>query len=166
MRLATPTERIVLALALGAWGVDLAAQAKVAAKPAMPAAAPVVAQAPLEAIERPVARRRDPFEPLIHKGRGGPGDLPDNLPPGKAGLVVGTIRVDGVVRTANGMIAVVTNPQNRVYFLREGDRLFNGQVERITMESVSFRERGRDAFGNSLDRIVVKRLYPSAGEQR
>lgn len=111
-------------------------------------------------------KRRDPFAPLVKSGRGEGKEVPQNLPPGKAGLVVGTIRLDGVVSAPNGMIAVVANPQNRVYFLREGDRLYNGSVERITMEGVSFRERGRDAFGNPLDRVVVKRLYPSAGEQR
>jgi len=111
-------------------------------------------------------RRRDPFAPLVRRDRGPGTEVPQNLPPGKAGLIVGSIRLDGLVSAPSGSIAVVTNPQNRVYFLREGDRLYNGSVERITMESVSFRERGRDAFGNPLDRVVVKRLYPSAGEQR
>jgi len=29
------------------------------------------------------------------------------------------------------MIAVVTNPQLRTYFLREGDQLYDGRVERL-----------------------------------
>lgn len=141
-----------------------------AKKPAAaPARAPAQATAAAPAEAQAPARKRDPFDPLVAPRGRGPGagvDIPDNLPPGKAGLVVSTVRLDGVVRSPNGMIAVVANPQNRVYFLREGDRLYNGHVERITMEGVTFRERGKDPFGNPLDRVVTKRVYPSAGEQR
>jgi hypothetical protein len=92
--------------------------------------------------------------------------VPERLPPGKAGLMIGTLRIDGLVRGPNGMIAVVSNPQQRVYFLHEGDRIFDGQVTRITMEAISFQQRGRDAFGNALEREVTRRLYPNPGEQR
>jgi len=113
------------------------------------------------------APRRDPFDPLLNKSSSGQGATgPDRLPPGKAGLMIGTLRIDGLVRAPNGMIAVVSNPQQRVYFLRERDRIFDGQVLRITMEAVTFQQTGRDAFGNSLEREVTRRLYPSPGEQR
>ncbi len=108
--------------------------------------------------------RRDPFDPLV--GKQHPGGVPERLPPGKAGLVVSTLRLDGIVRGPNGMIAVVSNPQQRVYFLREGDQLYDGRVERITMEAVAFHESGKDAFGKPVERQVMKRLYPSPGEQR
>ncbi len=109
-------------------------------------------------------KRRDPFQPLISKEQTG-ALIPTRLPPGKAGLVVSTLRVDGCVRAPNGMLAVVTNPQQRTYFLREGDRLYDGRVEQINMEGVSFKEEGKDPFGKAIDRIVVKRIYPTAGEQ-
>ena len=108
--------------------------------------------------------RRDPFEPLVSKQRPG-AEIPERLPPGKAGLVISTLRIDGVVRGPNGMIAVVSNPQQRVYFLREGDQLYDGRVEKITMEAVSFHQAGKDAFGKPVERQVSKRLYPSPGEQ-
>lgn len=168
MRLATPTQRLTMVLILGLWiAADLGSQAKAPAREEG-GSEPASAQAEERQTQVPAGRRRDPFEPLVRARRPGDpqADIPQNLPPGKAGLVVGTVRLDGIVQTTNGMIAVVANPQNRVYFIREGDRLYNGTVERITLESVSFRERGRDAFGNPLDRVVVKRLYPSAGEQR
>ncbi len=108
--------------------------------------------------------RRDPFESLI--GRKQAQDaLAKNLPPGKAGLQVGTLRLDGIVKSANGMIAVVANPQQRTYFLREGDQLYDGKVEKISMEGVTFHEEGKDAFGKPVEREVNKRLYSSAGEQ-
>ena len=49
------------------------------------------------------AGKRDPFLPLVNeKQASGP-----PLPPGKAGLVVATVRIDGTVRSPEGMMAVV-----------------------------------------------------------
>lgn len=141
------------------------------AAPAAQAATAVAAQAAPKpgAPDAPAAGgpKRDPFNPLLGSNTGKEGAaVPERLPPGKAGLMIGTLRIDGLVRGAGGMIAVVSNPQQRVYFLREGDRIFDGQVTRITMEAVSFQQTGRDAFGNSLEHEVTRRLYPNPGEQR
>jgi Tfp pilus assembly protein PilP len=127
-----------------------AAEAKAKAKPA--------------AAEAPKVARRDPFSPLVSKQRTG-GPPTEHLPPGKAGLVIATLRLQGIVRGPNGMIAIVANPQQSVYFLREGDQLYDGRVLHISMESVAFHESGKDAFGKPVEREVSKRLYPSAGEQ-
>jgi hypothetical protein len=111
-----------------------------------------------------VASRRDPFTPLIDVPRaGGSGD---HLPPGKAGLVIATVRIDGAVKSGNGMIAVLSNPEQRVYFVREGDHLYDGDVQRISLDGITFKEDSRDAFGKPVERLVTKRIYPSAGEQQ
>jgi hypothetical protein len=143
-----------------------------------PAKAPAAAKAPAkEAVNKPAKPpvekpaelkvsgvRRDPFDPLMNKPSQGT-ETPQALPPGKAGLVVGTLRIDGIVGGVHGMIAIVSNPQQRVYFLREGDKLYDGSVQHITIEAVSFQEVGKDAFGKPLERQVTKRLYPtSSGE--
>jgi len=99
-------------------------------------------------------------------GREHGGGATGPLPPGKAGLQVSTLRLDGIVRAPSGMIAVVSNPQSRTYFLREGDQLYDGRVEKIAMDGVSFHEVGKDAFGKPLERQVSKRIYASAGEQQ
>ncbi len=109
--------------------------------------------------------RRDPFESLVGREKA-QAEMAKNLPPGKAGLQVATLRLDGIVKAPNGMIAVVTNPQARTYFLREGDQLYDGRVEKIAMDSVSFHEVGKDAFGKPVERQVNKRIYSSAGEQQ
>ena len=111
--------------------------------------------------QEPKVARRDPFESLIGRDRGG--DSGPKLP-GKAGLVISSLRLDGVVRYVDGMIAVVTNAQSRTYFLREGDQLYDGQVAKITMDGVTFHEVGKDAFGKPVAREVNKRMYPSPGE--
>lgn len=116
-------------------------------------------------LEKAKVVRRDPFEAMIgHEQTAMVGSK--TLPPGKAGLQVSTLRLDGVVRAPNGMIAVVSNPQSRTYFLREGDQLYDGRVEKIAMDGVSFHEVGKDAFGKPVERQVNKRIYASAGEQQ
>ena len=130
---------------------------KSAAAPSGAAAAPTDAEAK--------AARRDPFESLVGRQKS-QADAAKNLPPGKAGLQVESLRLDGIVRAPNGMIAVVTNPQMRTYFLREGDQLYDGRVEKIAMDGVSFHELGKDAFGKPVERQVDKRIYSSAGEQQ
>ena len=152
---------------------------KPAAKPAVKTSAKPVAKAPAKAAAKKVEKataprasaaesevrmaRRDPFESLVgrQQGKGAP-----NLPPGKAGLQVSTLRLDGIVKAPNGMIAVVSNPQSRTYFLREGDHLYDGTVEKISMDGVSFHEEGKDAFGKPMERQVNKRIYSSPGEQQ
>jgi Tfp pilus assembly protein PilP len=136
------------------------AGAKAAA--AAPAPKPSEGGAPEAAKLEPIVAKRDPFEPLVNEKEGGHGPLP----PGKAGLVISTIRVDGTVRAPSGMIAVVSNPDQRVYFIREGDRLYDGEVQKIGLDGVTFKENSRDAFGKQIERVVTKRIYPSAGEQQ
>jgi type IV pilus assembly protein PilP len=145
--------------------------AKPAAKPAVKTAMKVPAKPKTEAAEgtgpegENKQARRDPFESLIMRQQN-QGKENKNLPPGIAGLQVSTLRLDGIVRAPNGMIAVVTNPQARTYFLREGDQLYDGRVEKIAMDGVSFHELGKDAFGKPVERQVNKRIYSSAGEQQ
>ena len=126
-------------------------------KPSTPGAAPAAAESEVK------QARRDPFESLLGRQLN---KAPANLPPGKLGLQVSTLKLDGIVRAPNGMIAVVSNPQARTYFLREGDRLYDGSVEKISMDGVSFHEEGKDAFGKPVERQVNKRIYSSPGEQQ
>jgi Tfp pilus assembly protein PilP len=142
------------------------ATAKVAKapKPAKPVETAVNPDAPKEG-EETKSSRRDPFESLVSRQQAQARNQAA-LPPGKAGLQVSTLRLDGIVKAPNGMIAVVTNPQARTYFLREGDQLYDGRVEKIAMDGVSFHEMGKDAFGKPVERQVNKRIYSSPGEQQ
>ena len=137
-------------------------KAKPAAQKSTEGAAPADSSDTPAGVEAKLARR-DPFESLVNRPQTGGAK---NLPPGKAGLQVNTLRLDGIVRSSNGMIAVVSNPQARTYFLREGDQLYDGRVEKIAMDGVSFHEIGKDAFGKPVERQVNKRMYASAGEQQ
>ena len=102
--------------------------------------------------------RRDPFRSLKREmvaGEGGPAALP----PGKRGLVVAQLVVEGIVIGATGNIAVVTMPgRDRAFFLRVGDQLYDGQVTRISGDRVVFREKTRNLFGRRIERDVTKEL--------
>ena len=118
--------------------------------------------------------RRDPFllpkeatggdaaAAAMEESGGGP------LPPGKRGLLISQLRLEGVVRQGSSkpMIAVVTNSTNRAYFLRENDEVFNGVVSKITPDSIYFTESVRTAGGQSSTRQVVKKLGSGPGENR
>ena len=145
-------------------GTPFAKSAPKQAKKSTPRAAKPAASAANTAEKEPKVAKRDPFESLVGREHGGGPAGP--MPPGKAGLQVSTLRLDGIVRAPSGMIAVVSNPQSRTYFLREGDQLYDGRVEKIAMDGVSFHEVGKDAFGKPLERQVSKRIYASAGEQQ
>lgn len=120
---------------------------------------------PVSPVEGPTPARRDPFSPLFSTVAKAGDSLPEHLPPGKAGLVIGTLHIDGIVSGPNGMIAIVSNAQDRVYFLREGDRLYDGSVEHIALDTVSFHETGKDPFGKPVEREISKALTnPSLGE--
>lgn len=172
MRLATT---LAIGILLSAAGTGV--QAQTASAPPKPAAkhstkAPRAGRSGAAAADSasgaaPEAKvaRRDPFESLVGREKA-QAELSKNLPPGKAGLQVASLRLDGIVKSPNGMIAVVTNPQARTYFLREGDQLYDGRVEKIAMDGVSFHEIGKDAFGKPVERQVNKRIYSSAGEQQ
>jgi hypothetical protein len=135
-------------------------------KPAAKDAAAAAAKTTTVADAAPNGPKRDPFDPLVGKDKDDASALrTDHLPPGKAGLVIATLRVDGVVQGPGGMIAIVSNPQQRVYFLREGDTLFDGRVGKISMEAIAFHQAGKDPFGAAVVRDVTKQLYPTPGEQ-
>lgn len=134
------------------------------------AAKPSSAQpVPLPA-SRQVVGRRDPFklpEPPV-PGRPGEGIATGPVAPGKRGLVIGQLKLEGIIRldATSEMIAVVDTTRNRAYFLRENDELSNGVVSRITPDSVYFRENVLDQEGRVQTREVVKRLGQAAGEGR
>ena len=108
---------------------------------------------------------RDPFKfPFI--GEGGPGGRggggqprgPTIRVPGKRGLLIARLKLEGVVLHQGGLIAVVDDFRNRAFFLRETDVLYNGVVEKITWDSIVFKENVLDSQGRVTTREVVRRL--------
>ena len=109
--------------------------------------------------------RRDPFRSLFdevalhHKGP---------RPRGVAGMLVGELNLTGIVRDARGgNLAVVTGTDNKGYFLRVGDEVYDGTVIAVdpTAGSVTFRQQVDDPRLIKPYRDVVKRLVPPGEEK-
>lgn len=152
------------------------AQSKTAAKPAVtvPPKAPAAtaqkapAAAPVAEKPKPTARtfgahgRRDPFvSPIVSKD--GISRPAPNCTSGKRCLVIPELVLQGTVKDTSGkMMAVVANSIKKTYFLRENDQVFQGSVEKITSDSIIFREYVKDALGRETAREVVKKLVPTS----
>ena len=99
--------------------------------------------------------KRDPFtSPIREMGTAGPA-----CTTGKKCLAINSIVLRGIVKSQNGMIAVVESSARRIsYFLRENDPVFNGYVAKITGDTVVFRENVMDRLGKQSSRDVVMKV--------
>jgi len=114
---------------------------------------------------KPVARfgprgRRDPFVSPIRIG--GTNVPAPNCTSGKRCLSIPELVLQGTVKDTTGkMLAVVANSTKKTYFLRESDQVYNGNVEKITSDSIIFREYIKDQMGRDTAREVVKKMVPT-----
>ena len=142
---------ILLVMACVAWVPESAAQT-----PAKKAPAPAGSPASKPATS---GGRRDPFVSLaVVRAQ----QVGATCGTGKRCLVIDQVQLKGVVKTPNGMIAMVENQGGKAYFLRENDPVFNGYVLKITGDSVIFKETAVDNQGRTQTRDVVKRVNAPA----
>ncbi len=116
-----------------------------------------------------LAGKRDPFKiPPPPSLNGGRDDMNVSLPPGVRGLVIGQLRLKGIVRedASNTMIAVVTNRANLAYFLHVREEVYNGVVSRITPDAIYFQQKRLDSGGRVDAREVVLKLGRERQEER
>ncbi len=121
------------------------------------------AEAPVAKTEAPISKKgnkRDPFvNPVVARMNGGPNAA---CSAGKRCLVINEMVLRGIVKSQNGMIAVVENLARKAYFLRENDPVFDGYVVKITGDTVIFKENVLDYVGRPSTREVVKRVNAPA----
>lgn len=107
--------------------------------------------------------RRDPFRSLI-------GPTPkvsrENAPPGPPGFMIEEMDLIGVVRVKQGLVAMVKGPDNQGYTMKAGDKVFDGEVIRITPNSVVFRQEVNDPTRIERYREVVKELTPGTDKKK
>lgn len=102
--------------------------------------------------------RRDPFRSLV----GGKKELPTGeRPPGTPGFLIDEMDLQGVIRTKQGLVAMVQGPDNSGYLLRVGDKVMDGEVIQITPDSIIFRQEVNDPISIERFRQVVKELAPT-----
>ncbi|HET7212367.1 MAG TPA: hypothetical protein VFL79_02165 [Terriglobia bacterium] len=116
-----------------------------------------------------VAGKRDPFKlPPPPQAKVGEEEIDGPLPPGVRGLVIGHLRLKGIVREEDNktMIAVVANRANLAYFLHINEDVYNGVVSRITPDAIYFQQKRPGAGGQIAARELVLRLGSGPQEAR
>ncbi|MFH1574345.1 MAG: hypothetical protein ABIG68_10195 [Acidobacteriota bacterium] len=107
------------------------------------------------------SNRRDPFlNPLLLiKNVDLNEELPrGEAPPGIAGMYIAQVKLVGVSLGEDSRTAVFEGTDKRVYFLREGDRFFDGYLKEIAADAVlMIRERNLRSGKTQTDE-VTKRL--------
>ena len=104
--------------------------------------------------------RRDPFVSIVRATPASGGGPACSV--GKRCLFIPDLELKGIAKDPDGqMMAVVVSNARRAYFLRENDQVFNGSVQKITSDSVIFREFSIDHLGRESAHEVVKKLSRS-----
>jgi hypothetical protein len=103
--------------------------------------------------------RRDPFKSLLSARE--PAESRGPRPEGIPGLLIDEIDLTGIFVMPEGPVAQVVSPeQDRSYLLREGDQLYDGDVVRISQDSVVFKQILDDPTALKPFREVQKQLNP------
>ena len=104
--------------------------------------------------------RRDPFRSLLRKRTKNEErrERPDGVP----GLLIAELRIEGIFILDDGPVAQVKSASERTSFLlRPGDELWDGDVVRITLGEVVFKQSVNDPTALKPFREVTKRLNPA-----
>jgi hypothetical protein len=156
-------------LAVLAWAAVLVPMAANSQTPAKKPGAAVKA-APL--VEFPMGNggpryepsdRPDPFmNPLIQRkniGNDAEEEAPRGAPPpGIAGMSANEVVLLGISISPDGKTAAFRGTDKRVYFLREGDHLFDGYIRAISADSVQLIHETKLRNGKVLTQEITKRL--------
>jgi Tfp pilus assembly protein PilP len=103
--------------------------------------------------------RRDPFRSLIGPT---PKLEPGQRPAGVPGFLIDELKLQGIFKTRQGLTAMVNGPDNKGHLLRQGDKVLDGEVLRITATAVVFRQEVNDPTRIERYREVVKDLAPTS----
>lgn len=107
------------------------------------------------------SNRRDPFlNPLLLKKKEDVDEevQRDNAPPGIAGMKIKDVELLGFSVSLEGKTAVFRGTDKRVYFLHEGDRMFDGYIKTVNLDSVQLIRETKMQSGKVLTQEVTKRL--------
>jgi Tfp pilus assembly protein PilP len=103
--------------------------------------------------------RRDPFVNLqrpVAADRG-----PKTRKPGMEGFLIQEVALKGIVKTEGAYIAMLLGTDQKSYFCKLGQRLFDGQIVAMDAATVTFRQDVTDPLSPVRTREVKKTLYPS-----
>lgn len=102
--------------------------------------------------------RRDPFISLLREF------ISKNTkhapPPGLAGLMIEEIKLEGIMNFKDVYYASFVGPDNKSYLITKGERLYDGEIIKIGIDSVTFRKELTTRIEGKKERIVVIKLNP------
>ena len=101
--------------------------------------------------------RRDPFISLALGLNILP---PEERIPGLGGMLIQEVSLRGIVKTSEGYIAMIQGTDNKSYFAREGERMYDGTIEAIDSEKVVFRQEINDPLRIEKFQRLEKWLHP------
>lgn len=103
--------------------------------------------------------RRDPFVSLLKPVSADQGVKTRR--PGMEGFLIQEVALKGIVRTPKGYTAMLLGTDGKSYFVKEGQRMFDGVITKIDATAVTFRQEITDPLSTVKSRDVKKTLYPS-----
>ena len=74
--------------------------------------------------------------------------------------------VQGVVKTRAGLVAMINGPDNKSYLVKIGDKVLDGEIIRITPNSIVFRQEVNDPTRIERFREVVKEIVSSEVQKK
>jgi Tfp pilus assembly protein PilP len=136
--------------------------------PAQAQAEPPAAGVPAPALPSYLSKgKRDPFKSPFDKKKVEPKpefDVPpprNRRPPGPAGLLVNEAVLMGTVQGPTGKVALIGGDGSVTYFLKEGDRLYDGSISEITDSSIKFVREIKISSKVVDQQEVVKKISPA-----
>ena len=139
------------------FAAPLALYAQPPATPKLETHAPVASPAYTYQVEG----RRDPFVSLI--GRGTDPETTVSRPAGLPGVLIGEVAVKGIMKDRGVFMAMLQGPDKRTYWVRAGEKLFDGSVKTVTADSIVFAQDVNDQLSAVKQREIVKKLRPTEG---
>jgi Tfp pilus assembly protein PilP len=138
-----------------------AAEAPAATTTAQPPAKKADLPAPPPNFEYSPQGRRDPFISLVNRGKETSpvtGLATAKRPEGVPGMLTAELTVRGIMQTRGTWVAMVAGPDNKVYTVRAGDKLFDGVVRQVNATSVVILQEVNDPLSLEKQREVRKFL--------
>lgn len=105
--------------------------------------------------------RRDPFKSLIKSQTDRKVPRSEERPEGVAGLLIDELQIQGIFVLDSGTVAqVISSASETSYLIRQGDQLWDGDVLRINLDEIVFKQTVNDPTALKPFREVVKKLTP------
>jgi Tfp pilus assembly protein PilP len=110
------------------------------------------------------ANRRDPFVSLVKPVEAG--GQQNVKKPGMEGFLIQEVALRGIVRTAQGLIAMFQGPDAKSYFVKSGQRLYDGSIIAMDPSTVTFRQEVADPLSPVKTREFKRTLNNETEEAR